>query len=497
MKTESVFQWRGAAVLLALAATPVSAQSLTNGYSNTVGLGAASGILLLLLAWANRLRRELLDQTQGAAVSNRLAHGPNNRQEPEPALQEDHEFLRAMLEHASDRVFFKDRDSRFRRCSKATARRFGVTDQEIVGKTDFDFFDEVHARPAFNDEQEIVRTGLPLSGKVEREVMKNGDELWCLTSKWPLRDKNGAIIGTFGISKDITALKQAEAKLDQVHKQLVDASRVAGMAEVATTVLHNVGNVLNSVNVSASLVTDKLRNSKAGNLAKAAALIQANAANLSAFFADDPKGRQLPGYLASLADHLTTEQNEIRQELVSLSANVEHIKEIVAMQQAYAKLSGVLELLPPASLIEDALRLNAGAVQRHNVEVVREFADLPPILVDRHKVLQILVNLIRNAKYALDDRGHADKRMTLRLAPGGPGMAQISVIDNGVGIAPDNITRIFGHGFTTRKDGHGFGLHSGALAARQLGGSLTCHSDGPGKGAIFTLELPLPTPAAH
>jgi signal transduction histidine kinase len=116
-------------------------------------------------------------------------------------------------------------------------------------------------------------------------------------------------------------------------------------------------------------------------------------------------------------------------------------------------------------------------------------------LVDRHKVLQILVNLIRNAKYALDDRGHQDKRMILRIVPDGSAAVKISVIDNGVGIAPENLTRIFGHGFTTRKGGHGFGLHSGALAAKQLGGSLTCLSDGPGKGATFTLKLPLP-PAA-
>jgi signal transduction histidine kinase len=116
--------------------------------------------------------------------------------------------------------------------------------------------------------------------------------------------------------------------------------------------------------------------------------------------------------------------------------------------------------------------------------------------VDRHKVLQILVNLIRNAKYALDDRGHHDKRMILRIAPGGSGTVKISVLDNGVGILSENLTRIFGHGFTTRKGGHGFGLHSGALAAKQLGGSLTCQSDGPGKGATFTLELPLPPPQA-
>jgi signal transduction histidine kinase len=142
------------------------------------------------------------------------------------------------------------------------------------------------------------------------------------------------------------------------------------------------------------------------------------------------------------------------------------------------------------------MRLNAGAFERHNITVVREFSPLPPIMVDKHKVLQILVNLIRNAQCALRDGGPPDKRMILRIVPGGPGTVRISVIDNGVGIPPENIVRIFGHGFTTRKGGHGFGLHSGALAAKQLGGSLTCQSDGHGTGATFTLELLLP-PAAE
>src|SRR5580693_1244063 len=261
------------------------------------------------------------------------------------------------------------------------------------------------------------------------------------------------------------------------------------MAEVATSVLHNVGNVLNSVNVSSSLITDKVRNSKTGNLVKAAALMRAHESDLGHFFAEDPKGKQLPEYLSKLSEHLTKEQEEIAKELGSLASNICHIKEIVAMQQSYAKASGVLETHKATELVEDALRMNLGAVNRHNIKVVREFNDVPAIMTDKHKVLQILVNLIRNAKYACDDSGKEDKQIKLRVW-NGDGRVKISVVDNGIGIPAENLTRIFNHGFTTRKDGHGFGLHSGANAAREMGGTLTVFSEGAGRGASFTLDLP-------
>jgi C4-dicarboxylate-specific signal transduction histidine kinase len=305
-----------------------------------------------------------------------------------------------------------------------------------------------------------------------------------------LRKESGEIIGTFGISKDITAFKETEEKLNQAHKQLVDASRLAGMAEVATSVLHNVGNVLNSVNVSTSLIADKIRNSKVPGLAKAVALLRANENNLGHFFTNDPKGKQLLDYLVNLAAHLTQEQADISRETSVLATNILHIKEIVAMQQGYAKTSGIIESLKVTDLVEDALRMNNAALNRHHVEVVREFADVPPILTKRHNVLQILVNLIRNAKYACDDSARADKQITLRVASNGAHI-RISVIDNGIGIPPENLTRIFSHGFTTRKEGHGFGLHSGAIAAKEMGGTLAAFSEGAGRGATFTLELPV------
>src|SRR6185369_10378557 len=191
---------------------------------------------------------------------------------------------------------------------------------------------------------------------------------------------------------------------------------------------------------------------------------------------------------------LKSERDGLLKELTDLRANLDHIKEAVNMQQAYARRCGVLETVTVEELVEDSLRMNTGALTRHQVVLKRDYRAKPEITVDKHKVLQILVNLIRNAKYACDESGQKDKQVTIRIQATREGGACISVVDNGVGIAPEVMSRLFTHGFTTRKSGHGFGLHSAALAAKELGGSLSAVSEGLGHGAMFQLTLPSTPP---
>jgi C4-dicarboxylate-specific signal transduction histidine kinase len=192
-----------------------------------------------------------------------------------------------------------------------------------------------------------------------------------------------------------------------------------------------------------------------------------------------------------LSEYSTAEQAEFLAELDSLARNIEHIKNIVATQQSYARVPDVADKLDLASVVEDALSMHTAAFQRHCVKVIRQFEKVPLMTVDRHRVLQILVNLLHNAKYACEAARTSDREVIVRIAMCSDARIQIQVSDNGIGIAPENLTRIFSHGFTTRKNGHGFGLHSGALAAQEMGGSLKAQSEGIGKGATFTLELPL------
>ena len=286
-------------------------------------------------------------------------------------------------------------------------------------------------------------------------------------------------------------LAKVNDELREAQAELVTTARRAGMAEIATNVLHNVGNVLNSVNVSAQVLYEKVHTSKGPGVAKVVQLMKEHPDDLGDFISSDPKGRTLPDYLDKLADALAIEQQAMIAELAQLTRRIDHIKEIVATQQSYAGNSSVLEPGSLRELVEDVVRICDVSLSRHHIKLVKEFSDAPQMPLDKHRVLQILVNLINNAKQALDAGTNRPPQIILRLKIVDDRCVRVEVEDNGEGISQDNLARVFEHGFTTRVDGHGFGLHSCILAAHEMGGDLTAQSAGPGKGALFILELPL------
>ena len=300
------------------------------------------------------------------------------------------------------------------------------------------------------------------------------------------------------IARDITERNRAQAKLKAAQKKLLETAREVGMAEVATGVLHNAGNVLNSVSVTAEVVRKRLRNSKVSYLSDVVRLLQDNAEELGTFMTVEERGKKIPAFLANLSSELIDEQQRCLESLEALTKHVQHVAEIIQLQQSHGKAKDLIEPTCVANLVEDALQINAEALSRNGIEVRRDIADLPTLLLDRHKLLQIIINLISNATHALaESEQQEDKIITIKVKEAETGRLQIEVSDKGVGIPPENLTRIFEHGFTTRKEGHGFGLHSTALSANELNGSIVAHSDGPGKGAAFTVELPFQTQEAE
>lgn len=293
------------------------------------------------------------------------------------------------------------------------------------------------------------------------------------------------------IARDITEHNRTAAELHKLQQEHLESSRQAGKAEIATGVLHNVGNVLNSVNVSVNLLTDRLITGRSDKLQKAVAMLEEHADDPGSFFTSDEKGRRLPTYLRRLSESLSEDRDFMLAEVESLCAKIDHIKEVVQLQQTHAKRGGHIETIELSDLVETALTVNEASLGKHGIDIQRQFDDVPAIETDKHLVLQVLVNLISNAKNAITLHGSENRNLTIRLNRIDDSQVRVEVQDSGDGVAPENLDRIFTHGFTTRGDGHGFGLHSSANSATELGGTLTVFSEGPGQGATFTLQLPI------
>jgi predicted ATPase/signal transduction histidine kinase/tRNA A-37 threonylcarbamoyl transferase component Bud32 len=285
-------------------------------------------------------------------------------------------------------------------------------------------------------------------------------------------------------------VEERTRELKEAQARLVSTAREAGMAEVASNVLHNVGNVLTSAVVNLELMRGGVTSLRLSQLKRAVNLMLEHRDTLADFLTGDARGRQLPDYLSALSDELLRGQTVLLSEMEAMGQHVEHIRAIVQVQQTYAKASLLTEECDLSQLITDALRIQLPALQRHGVRVTQELAAVPRVKVDKHKVLQILINLISNAKYALEVLPEGQRHLWVRLRAE-ENRARIQVVDNGMGIAPELREQLFSYGFTTRKDGHGFGLHSSALTASLLGGHLKLESAGLGQGATATLELPL------
>ena len=342
---------------------------------------------------------------------------------------------------------------------------------------------------------------------VANEVASKGD--YSMRAQVDGNDEVGVLTSTF--NDMLSRIEDSDSDLREAYKQLesevtererlqddlVKTSRVAsGMAEVATGVLHNVGNVLNTVNLSVHSIEDQSGASRLTHLSQVVDILESHQSALADFLTTDKRGIALPGFLAKVTSFLRAENEEMRDEVKRLVRNIEHIKEIVSTQQNLAKGLGVSDDLDPVSIVEEALSLNKDIFEKHSIELVKEFEGVPTILGDRHKIIQILVNLLTNARDAMQVIDTYRRKITIRIQVMDYESVGIKIIDSGLGIKPSDLPNIFHHGFTTKADGHGFGLHMSALSAQEMGGSLNVHSEGYGRGAEFTLCMPLATEPA-
>lgn len=290
-------------------------------------------------------------------------------------------------------------------------------------------------------------------------------------------------------------LEETLRELDAAKDKLVAHAHRAGMAVIATGVLHNIGNLQNSIATSCTVIKQRLQQSKRSGLARANDLLRAHEGRLAEFLTEDERGRKLPGYYYTLQAALEQERLDLAAETDRLAAKVSAVGDVIASQQAVARAAALAEVVSLDQVVEHALLLEASSLGNHDVKIVKRFEDVPPVMVQKSKVLQVLVNLVKNAKDAMKDIERDRRVITIGIAQDGESV-RITVSDDGCGISADGLGRIFSYGFTTKPKGHGFGLHSCANYATEMGGELQVASAGEGLGATFTLVLPLDAAAA-
>ncbi|HEY4975326.1 MAG TPA: PAS domain-containing protein [Steroidobacteraceae bacterium] len=291
-----------------------------------------------------------------------------------------------------------------------------------------------------------------------------------------------------GIALDISQRVEAEQRERQLQKQLREASHQSGMAEVATGVLHNVGNALNSLGIAYSTAQTRLKAYQVDRVARVAAMLEEHRGSLADFLTNDERGKQLPAYLSALGARLNADADAVQLEFDALNRHIQYLRHIVQAQQSYARVGDAHEQVNVGELLETALTLKSDELK--GTEIIRDIGELPTVRTDRYKLLQILVNFVANACDAMAANRPRAARLAIHVHAA-LGQLEIAIEDSGIGIAPELLARVWEFGFTTKAHGHGFGLHSAAVAAQQLGGAVDAQSGGIGRGARFSVTIPL------
>ncbi len=301
-------------------------------------------------------------------------------------------------------------------------------------------------------------------------------------------EHNGSYDCMAGITLDVTDRVFAQQREYGLQQKLRESSHQAGMAEIATDVLHSVGNVVNSLGVSYATLRRDLKALRLEQLQQAASLILANRATLAGFLTEDARGRHLPDYLPALSAQFSSQVQAMQSELEATDKLLEHLRDIVSAQQVRAQVGGHREPVDLKELLD--ITLIAQELELSHVQVLRNYEDVPRVTTDRHKLLLILVNLLNNARDAVLASAVQPGRIVVHLERD-EDHAVIIIEDSGVGMSAEVLQRLWRFGYTTKPKGQGFDLHNSANAAREIGATIEAQSDGPDKGSRFTVRLPI------
>jgi len=410
-------------------------------------------------------------------------------------LRESESKFRTLFEESADAILVSTADH-FLDCNQAMLDMMGVED-----KHHFLSLSPEHIVP------EQMSDGEPGTSQFDPTFSEGADRP-SRQFEWVNRRADGTlfpsetVVTTFTLNgervlhmvlRDITERRETEEKLKVTQQKLVETAHSAGMAEIATGVLHNIGNILNSVNISTEEISGTLKSSKLKGFLKANQIVGENLDKIGYFFTEHPKGKLIPGYYISLGDAMKDEHRIMTEEIVALADKVSMMRDVISTQQNYAKATLYTEDVLISEIVEDALKLQLASLRKQGVKIVKSYDESLRGSVPKVKLVHVLTNLIKNGKEAMFDNDKHNKPQVLEIAMNdlGGDTVEVRICDNGCGIEPDNLEKIFNHGFTTKTQGHGFGLHTCANFMTEMGGTLYAESSGLDHGSCFIVRFPL------
>jgi PAS domain S-box-containing protein len=403
-------------------------------------------------------------------------------------LEKEKYYLDALMDNMPDAIYFKDADSKVLRVSKYMATHFNTTVEDLIGKSDFDFQDETHAREAFEDEQIIQRTRVPKIDYIEKEVQSDGTEYWISTTKMPLINANGEVVGTFGMSRDITKVKMLEADR---HAAELDKAVAQGKFEIASDVMHDIGNAVVGFGSYLTRIRRVQEQDKMDNLISLTRFFEENKPAMATAIGEAKAGAVIK-MLAGIALGTRSNQEEVSKSITEQLNIITHIQEILNIQRQYITGQGSKERQPVnlRHVVNDSLSMVFASIDKMAIGVSLEMPqDLPIIKGDRTKLMQAILNILKNSIEAID-RNAEEKSISLNAFTK-PGQLVIQIKDSGAGFDQSTSSRLFTRGFSTKTSGSGFGLYNCRSIIESHDGTIDISSEGPGKGSVTTIGFKL------
>lgn len=410
-------------------------------------------------------------------------------------LQQGETRIRTILDSVGEGIITLDERGLIESSNPAANQIFRFNREQSVGlHSTMLLSDEHHFGDIDNDQVKVENALAELAAGHPVEFMgKRGDgdlfPMEVVITDMSLGEQHMRVC----IVRDITVRKQTEARLEKAQKQLLETAHKSGMAEIATGVLHNIGNILNTVYTSTEEIRRTLLSCKIENLQRVNAMLEEHLDDLDTYLTVDPKGKVLPGYYIKFGHMLHASFDKVNDEILLLTEKAGMMRDVIRTQQNYARSDYHSEEIDVESIIDDALRVQEASLAKWEVVIVKNYAKVPSCIGQRSKLLQVVTNIVKNAREAMRENElfGKPKELAIRTGADADGRVFICFADNGVGIKKEALKKIFSHGYTTKDDGHGFGLHASANAMTEMNGSITVTSDGEHTGAEFTLTLPV------